>query len=173
MTVKNKETVGQLNGKWARLFKINNAISPFVIFFLGALLSLNIWLISSVMKNNAHRDTATQICIQVDKLVELHRSDMQYLEHRLDSMPSSDWKDRVSRIEEKLDIAEDGISEIRSDVKVIRQMVSNVQAFSSKAKVDDPYFALAEPSQYSAGTSRFYFDVQRAVCHCLLASQLQ
>lgn len=80
--------IGQLNGKWAMLFKIALASHPFVI-------ALMVWIVGETFANKAFRESDERFT-KSDGLVL--RAE---LVERMASLPSQEWKDRIADIDKR------------------------------------------------------------------------
>lgn len=91
--------IGELNGKWAFLFKVFLTSFPFLILLL-------VWLVNSAWAANDHISRQYETTAQIEKILASHNSDMQFLRdeikelnRRLNEMPSQVWRDKIAVLE--------------------------------------------------------------------------
>lgn len=91
--------IGELNGKWAFLFKTFLTIFPFLILLL-------IWLVNSAWAANEHISRQSETTDQIEKILAAHNADMQFLRDeikelnaRINDMPSQVWRDKITCLE--------------------------------------------------------------------------
>lgn len=124
MTVKK---IGEINGRWALLFKGALVLVPLSIPLL-------VWLVSSAWASNDHIGHADQLTAQIEKILEIHARDMELLrvelkeiDRRLDDMPPSVWRDKITSLEAEMRLNAEDHTQIKVSLSRIEAFLGTKQ----------------------------------------------
>ena len=91
--------IGEMNGRWALLFK-------FLLVMVPCSIPLLVWLTSSAWASNDHIAREHEAKCQIEVLIKTHAADMAVLrqeikeiDRRIDELPPLEWKERIKALE--------------------------------------------------------------------------
>lgn len=97
------QRVGDLNGKWAFLFKTGVVILPIIN---ACFLPWAIWVTTTLWDCSAAVRDGDKVISRIDGLCNEHKTDMEFMraslkemDFRFDSLPPQVWKDKITMME--------------------------------------------------------------------------
>jgi hypothetical protein len=100
MTVKR---IGEMNGRWAMLFKSALVIIPVVN---ALFLPWAVWVTTTLWDANSNVKQFKEVAVKIDSIFEEHRRDMDFMrkelkevDARIDDMPPTVWKAKITQLE--------------------------------------------------------------------------
>ena len=95
-----QERVGQLNGRYAFLFKVLLCGSPIFAFLLTVfLVPFTTWVASEQYIDIANRKSNTKLAESVERLDERHIAELRTLHETIGALPPDPFERRVDRLE--------------------------------------------------------------------------
>jgi len=119
------QRVGDLNGKWAFMFKAGVVILPVIN---ACFLPWAIWVTTTLWDCSAAIKDGDKIVDRIEVICKEHqvdmavvRSEFKEVDQRLDGQPPKVWQDRISSIESDLRKTTESLTHIVVSLEVIKQ----------------------------------------------------
>jgi hypothetical protein len=119
------QRVGDLNGKWAFMFKTGVVVLPVIN---ACFLPWAIWVTTTLWDCSAAAKDGDKVLSRIDLVCKEHQADMAFMraefkevDQRLDGQPPEVWKQKIGSIEADMRRNSDEHANIMVSLEVIKQ----------------------------------------------------
>ena len=116
--------IGQMNGRYALLFKVLLAGAPlFAVLLTLFIVPFSTWITREQFKDIANRDSTTEATTSIKDMSAKHDLEIKELRHTIKDLPPDAFEDRVDRIEDTQVKMADKVEKILiNQVKIMANM---------------------------------------------------